>query len=338
MMGYNTSTFYIAATSRQLGALGIYHIHAPEEVLEATLDVRIGSKKVEKNFIPLEVNELRYGWLRSNRGNMVDEVMLAKFEDGTRVLMSHGGHAIREQIENDLIENGYRCVDFECNETGVSQCIDKNDLFSLLPFCKTEAQAAAILERLEASPSDEGSHDDIGNLLMTHRLLLSGPPNAGKSSLLNNLAGHERAFVHAEAGATTDVVDELVDLGGYAVLVGDMPGFSLDGGGLGQEAWELAAKRIGLADAVLFVCDASLGWDGATERAAAEIANLLAKEAGRAAATRVLVVLNKSDLPNRVEGEPWRAWFPDAKSIRLSSLPDGDACEKLAAIASALFG
>jgi GTP-binding protein len=46
------------------------------------------------------------------------------------------------------------------------------------------------------------------------RVALIGRPNVGKSSLLNKLAGEERAVVHPEAGTTRDPVDELIELGG----------------------------------------------------------------------------------------------------------------------------
>src|SRR5271156_3577522 len=46
------------------------------------------------------------------------------------------------------------------------------------------------------------------------RVALLGRPNVGKSSLLNKLAGHQRALVDAQAGTTRDPVDELIELGG----------------------------------------------------------------------------------------------------------------------------
>ncbi len=67
----------------------------------------------------------------------------------------------------------------------------------------------AVLEALPEAPAlreDEESGP--------HRVALVGRPNVGKSSLLNRLAGEERALVDAEAGTTRDPVDSLIELGG----------------------------------------------------------------------------------------------------------------------------
>ena len=51
------------------------------------------------------------------------------------------------------------------------------------------------------------------------RIAIVGPPNAGKSSLLNLLAGHEAAIVSPVAGTTRDVVQVQLELGGVKVGV-----------------------------------------------------------------------------------------------------------------------
>jgi len=56
------------------------------------------------------------------------------------------------------------------------------------------------------------------------RIAILGPPNAGKSSLLNLLAQRDAAIVAATAGTTRDVIEVRLDLGGYPVLVGDTAG------------------------------------------------------------------------------------------------------------------
>ncbi|KAF2397125.1 P-loop containing nucleoside triphosphate hydrolase protein [Trichodelitschia bisporula] len=55
-------------------------------------------------------------------------------------------------------------------------------------------------------------------------IALLGPPNAGKSSLLNQIAGREAAIVSQEAGTTRDIVDIGIDLGGYLCKLADMAG------------------------------------------------------------------------------------------------------------------
>lgn len=56
------------------------------------------------------------------------------------------------------------------------------------------------------------------------RVLLFGPPNAGKSTLFNALLGHERALVHHEPGTTRDVLEGEVEIEGVAVVVVDVAG------------------------------------------------------------------------------------------------------------------
>lgn len=56
------------------------------------------------------------------------------------------------------------------------------------------------------------------------KLILLGPPNAGKSSLLNYLANKEAAIVSDIAGTTRDVIDVPLDINGYKVIVGDTAG------------------------------------------------------------------------------------------------------------------
>ncbi|MGH3342628.1 MAG: ribosome biogenesis GTPase Der [Carbonactinosporaceae bacterium] len=67
----------------------------------------------------------------------------------------------------------------------------------------------AVLQALPEAPGDA-----VDGAAGPRRVALLGKPNVGKSSLLNRLAGEERAVVDAAAGTTRDPVDELIELGG----------------------------------------------------------------------------------------------------------------------------
>ena len=319
----DTIKFYLTASSKKSGALGIHHVYATEAVLGACLDARTGPRGMSAASNALELNELRYGWLRDGCGAAVDEVMLARPVSGMRVLMTHGGAAVREAVIRFLEDEGF--CSYEDLPEGGSDPADLDTIYDMvLSSCVTEAQAAAVLEA-------RGRGDSVpADLLATRRVLLAGPPNAGKSSLMNRLVGYDRAFVHAEAGATRDVVDELVDVGGHAVLVGDLPGFSGEEAGVGREAWRLAASRLAAADCILFVVDGACAWrDGAAAAAGEIIARLAALEQD---APPIIVVVNKSDLPAAIAGEPWREHFPAAEVVRVSCLVDEDVGEAVAGV------
>ena len=94
---------------------------------------------------------------------------------------------------------------------------------------------------------------------------ITGPPNAGKSSLLNRLLGAERAIVTSQAGTTRDTVEEAAEINGMLVRFIDTAGLrdALDEAERqGVERSLLAAKA---ANRIWFVYDAASGWDDAVE-------------------------------------------------------------------------
>ena len=89
-------------------------------------------------------------------------------------------------------------------------------------------------------------------------IAIVGPPNAGKSSLLNFLAGREAAIVSKTAGTTRDVIEVRMDLSGIAAIVSDTAGIRLAKGAVEAEGVRRARQRARDADLRVVVLDGSI--------------------------------------------------------------------------------
>ncbi|MDX2205467.1 MAG: tRNA uridine-5-carboxymethylaminomethyl(34) synthesis GTPase MnmE [Hyphomicrobiaceae bacterium] len=87
------------------------------------------------------------------------------------------------------------------------------------------------------------------------RVVIAGPPNAGKSSLINALARRDVAIVSPEAGTTRDVIEVALDLGGMPVIVSDTAGIRDATGLVEQEGIRRTFARAGEAELVLWLID-----------------------------------------------------------------------------------
>ena len=115
--------------------------------------------------------------------------------------------------------------------------------------------------------------------------VIVGPPNAGKSSLLNALAGSDRAIVTDVPGTTRDVLRESMRLDGLELTLVDTAGLREGGDAIEREGMRRARAELQTADLALVVVDAR-----------DPVAGLAAVEADIAAVPLRLLVHNKSDL------------------------------------------
>ncbi|KAF5913717.1 hypothetical protein HPG69_017493 [Diceros bicornis minor] len=127
-------------------------------------------------------------------------------------------------------------------------------------------------------------------------VVVAGPPNAGKSSLVNLLSRKPVSIVSPEPGTTRDVLEAPVDLAGFPALLSDTAGLREGVGPVEQEGVRRARQRLEQADLILAVLDAS-------DLASPSSCNFLDTVVGPAGAhspngssQRLLLVLNKSDL------------------------------------------
>jgi tRNA modification GTPase len=103
-------------------------------------------------------------------------------------------------------------------------------------------------------------------------VVITGPPNAGKSSLLNRLAGEERAIVSRHAGTTRDVVEVVTEIAGQRVTLIDTAGIRESHDEVEREGIERARRAAATADIVIAMEEAGSG-GAVPERADMAVAN-----------------------------------------------------------------
>jgi len=140
-----------------------------------------------------------------------------------------------------------------------------------------EADAAGQLAALQAQLTAVQQRARQGALLREGiKVVIAGQPNAGKSSLLNALAGAELAIVSSVAGTTRDVVSQTIQIQGVPLHVVDTAGLRESVDEVEQIGIARAWGQIEGADAVLFLHDLTRGASAAYAQADAAIASVLA--------------------------------------------------------------
>lgn len=122
-------------------------------------------------------------------------------------------------------------------------------------------------------------------------LVLAGKPNAGKSSLLNALAGQETAIVTSIAGTTRDVLREKINLDGVPLNVVDTAGLRDTDDVVEQQGVIRAWNEIEKADAILYVVDASEQDDESLEQLWPEYFERFSQQPHN-----IISIFNKQDL------------------------------------------
>jgi len=174
-----------------------------------------------------------------------------------------------------------------------------------------------VAEGARALANEVESHLDDGHRGERLRdgiaVAILGPPNAGKSSLLNQLARREAAITSPIAGTTRDVIEVAIDLAGYPVVLADTAGLRDSADVIEQEGLRRALKRAEEAELRLFVFDATRPED--------------AQGAAAWPGPDTLLVANKIDLASGRDAPPL------ARAIPVSALT-GEGLPKLIAALS----
>jgi tRNA modification GTPase len=174
------------------------------------------------------------------------------------------------------------------------------DLEGSLEF-SPEEEVTVSRRRVETTLS--ASREQLGRLISLAaagrhlregvQVVLAGPPNVGKSSLINALLGNERALVDHEAGTTRDVITETVRKGGYHFVLHDTAGLRTDGGRIERMGIIRTLQALAGADIVLDLVDAR---SVPAEQARQPLMLAEQPDVTLRAGVRILTVLTKADL------------------------------------------
>ncbi|MGA2409099.1 MAG: tRNA uridine-5-carboxymethylaminomethyl(34) synthesis GTPase MnmE [Candidatus Binataceae bacterium] len=164
------------------------------------------------------------------------------------------------------------------------------------------------------------------------RATVIGKPNAGKSSLLNLLLGSDRAIVTSIPGTTRDVIEETVRLGPWSLVLEDTAGLRASSNEAERIGISRARAHAASADLILAVFDSSRRFDSGDADLVAFCHDLADVNSGSgtaavsstighsAQARRGLALLNKSDLPPRLDSAELRARGFTWPTISISAL------------------
>ena len=197
----------------------------------------------------------------SERAFLNDKMDLAQAEAGADLIDRGTAQAARAALRSLSGEFSARVHSLVASLTGLRAYVEAaidfpEEEVDFLTEGDVRGKLAAILEEFDAlcEAAEQGSLLREGLTVV-----IAGRPNAGKSSLLNRLAGHEAAIVTDIPGTTRDLLREHVSLDGMPLHLTDTAGLRKGVDVVEEEGVRRAWKEMQNADRVLLVVDAKLG-------------------------------------------------------------------------------
>lgn len=175
--------------------------------------------------------------LRDPAGAVVDEVLCLRLADDEVELHGHGGAGMRAAVTAAL------------HAWGLDEVDPSDDAWADL----AQAPAAAAARWRLHHPAPAVPPFPSVFLKRRPMVLITGPANAGKSTLLNACCGHRRALVSAQPGTTRDLVGAEVEHQGWRLHLVDSAGLRATTDALEAAGQDLVAQARASADLVLYL-------------------------------------------------------------------------------------
>jgi 50S ribosome-binding GTPase len=266
----------------------------------------------------------------------VDQALIARVSRSCLQLMPHGGTAVVRRILSELTARGIpeatACSAVEAYPEAADEFEAR--MLAVLGTAASPLAVDLLLDqprrwRARTDPSEAGEVPPpyaamLARLLVPPLVVVVGPANIGKSTLLNHLAGRQVAIVADQPGTTRDHVGVLLDLAGLCVRYVDTPGLRAQPDAIELEAITTARRLAEAADLIVLVADASTTF--ADFRAATPTLKVgLRSDLGRTPGAdhcvsahtgeglEILVDLIRSTLlppAALADPRPWRFWRP----------------------------
>ncbi|ORY82584.1 tRNA modification GTPase [Protomyces lactucae-debilis] len=234
------------------------HVHGGKAVIRSVL-AALSSHKGLRYAEPGEFSKraFRAGKLDLTQAEALADLIHAETEQQRRAAVSQAAGALAKRYDGwreQLIQG--RAMLEAVIDFGEDNEIDSTVVEQVQQ--RVRQLQEAIRNHLEAGVRGERLKHGI-------TVALFGPPNAGKSSLLNLLCRREVSIVSDEAGTTRDVVETMLDIGGYPVILCDTAGLRDAQGFVEQQGVRLANMRVEEADLRLCVVPAGEAMDPLTQ-------------------------------------------------------------------------
>jgi len=271
------STYASLITPPGQGGIGIIAV-CGDGAAEVIDRVFVGTRRGAGAMPP---GALAHGVVR--RGDdVVDEVIVAHLPDADGLprfeVNCHGGAAAVRAVMGCLEAAGAAIVTHddpapESDGDPLSAESVRAAALAALPSAPTRLAVTMLLHQAAGALARQAASADRTALLATAplglallnppRVALLGPPNAGKSTLLNTLLAEERVIVHHEPGTTRDIVSDTVGIRGVPFLLMDTAGIRHSDDDIERHAVRRATGLAADCDVALVLFDIRVGPDAA---------------------------------------------------------------------------